>query len=154
VLGAVCRVGAGGALGAPARPPPACLPSAAPAAVQRRPATRLRAGGERARAGRAQGDGEVKRREDLRRRQTNPSSTLFVVNFDPERTRERDLERHFEPYGRLVRVQIKRNYGFVQYETIDMATDALKGTHLSRLDGARPGAARRARAARWGAGRA
>lgn len=87
---------------------------------------------------RTKGDGEVKRREDLRRRQTNPSSTLFVVNFDPDRTRERDLEHHFEPYGRLVRVQIKRNYGFVQYETIDMATDALKGTHLSRLDGARP----------------
>ena len=85
---------------------------------------------------RLQGDGEVKRREDLRRRQTNPSSTLFVVNFDPDRTRERDLERHFEPYGRLVRTQIKRNYAFVQYETIDQATDALKGTHLSRLDGA------------------
>ena len=83
-----------------------------------------------------QGDGEVKRREDLRRRQTNPSTTLFVVNFDPDRTRERDLERHFEPYGRLVRVQIKRNYAFVQYENIDQATDALKGTHLSRLDGA------------------
>lgn len=78
----------------------------------------------------------MKRREDLRRRQTNPSTTLFVVNFDPDRTRERDLERHFEPYGRLVRVQIKRNYAFVQYENIDQATDALKGTHLSRLDGA------------------
>jgi splicing factor, arginine/serine-rich 4/5/6 len=38
----------------------------------------------------------------------------FVVNFDVERTRERDLERHFEQYGRLRRVQIKRNYAFVQ----------------------------------------
>jgi hypothetical protein len=37
-----------------------------------------------------------------------------VVNFDVERTRERDLERHFEQYGRLRRVQIKRNYAFVQ----------------------------------------
>ncbi len=128
------------ALSGPAgRPPAAGLPPQRCGPCCRKPlASWLRAGGERARAGGAQGDGEVKRREDLRRRQTNPSSTLFVVNFDPERTRERDLERHFEPYGRLVRVQIKRNYGFVQYETIDMATDALKGTHLSRLDGARP----------------
>lgn len=60
---------------------------------------------------REQGDGEVRRREDLRKRQTKPTTTLFVVNFDVDRTRERDLEKHFEPYGRLKRVQIKRNYG-------------------------------------------
>ena len=58
-----------------------------------------------------QGDGEVRRREDLRKRQTKPTTTLFVVNFDVDRTRERDLEKHFEPYGRLKRVQIKKNYG-------------------------------------------
>ncbi len=34
-----------------------------------------------------------------RKRDTRPSSTLFVVNFDTARTRERDLERHFEQYG-------------------------------------------------------
>ena len=84
-----------------------------------------------------QGDGEIKRREDLRRRQTKPTTTLFVVNFDVENTRERDLERHFEPYGRLVRVQIKRNYAFIQYETPNMASDALKACHMSRFSGER-----------------
>lgn len=62
-----------------------------------------------------------------------PATTLFVVNFDADRTRERDLEKHFEPYGRLKRVQIKRNYAFVQFENVDQAADALKalsGTHL------------------------
>lgn len=83
-----------------------------------------------------QGDGDIKRREDLRRRQQMPTSTLFVVNFDVEKTRERDLERHFEEYGRLKRVQIKRNYAFVQFETIDQAGDAVKGTHLHDFMGA------------------
>jgi hypothetical protein len=83
-------------------------------------------------------DGEVRRREDLRRRQMKPTTTLFVVNFDVERTRERDLERHFEEYGRLKRVQIKRNYAFIQYETVEQATDALKNTNGSHLPGALP----------------
>ncbi|KAK9787745.1 hypothetical protein WJX73_010631 [Symbiochloris irregularis] len=83
----------------------------------------------------AKGDGDVKRREDSRRKHTTPTTTLFVVNFDVERTRERDLERHFEEYGRLKRVQIKRNYAFIQYETVDQATDAVKGTHLQDFMG-------------------
>lgn len=83
----------------------------------------------------AQGDGEVRRREDLRRRQTKPTTTLFVVNFDVDKTRERDLERHFEPYGKLRRVQIKRNYAFIQFDTVDQSTDAPKATSGSCLDG-------------------
>ena len=40
------------------------------------------------------GDGEVKRREQERQQaaKNNPSTTLFVVGFDPERTRTADLE--------------------------------------------------------------
>ena len=44
----------------------------------------------------------MKQREDLRRRQAKPATTLFVVNFDPSYVRERDLERHFDRYGKLV----------------------------------------------------
>ena len=83
-----------------------------------------------------QGDGEIKRREDRRRQNIAPTTTLFVVNFDLDRTRERDLEDHFEPFGRLKRVQIKRNYAFVEYEVLDQAIDAVKHCHLSRLLGA------------------
>lgn len=82
-----------------------------------------------------QGDGEVRRREDLRRRQTKPTTTLFIVNFDVDKTRERDLEKHFEPFGKLRRVQIKRNYAFIQYEDVDQSADALKACNGTCLAG-------------------
>lgn len=88
--------------------------------------------------GHPQGDGEVKRREDKRREQIKPTTTLFVVNFNVEDTRERDLERHFEKFGRLVRVQIKRTYAFVQFEKVEQAEAAMKDTHLSRFMGKPP----------------
>lgn len=44
-----------------------------------------------------------------------PSKTLFVVNFDVMRTSVRDIEDHFYGYGKLRRVDIKRNYAFVEY---------------------------------------
>lgn len=74
----------------------------------------------------AKGDGSVKKREDDRRgvAQNNPCDTLFVVNFDPNRTRTRDLEKTFEPYGKIKRVEIKRNYAFVQFSTVEEATEA------------------------------
>eukprot|EP00252_Welwitschia_mirabilis_P015006 TRINITY_DN3310_c0_g1_i2.p1 TRINITY_DN3310_c0_g1~~TRINITY_DN3310_c0_g1_i2.p1 ORF type:complete len:252 (-),score=45.71 TRINITY_DN3310_c0_g1_i2:305-1060(-) len=62
-----------------------------------------------------------------------PTKTLFVINFDPYSTRVRDIERHFEPYGRLLNVRIRRNFAFVQYETQEEATKALDNTHLSKL---------------------
>ncbi|XP_048132714.1 serine/arginine-rich splicing factor RS31-like isoform X3 [Rhodamnia argentea] len=60
-----------------------------------------------------------------------PTKTLFVINFDPLRTNARDIERHFEPYGRILNVRIRRNFAFVQFETQDDATRALECTHMS-----------------------
>lgn len=59
-----------------------------------------------------------------------PSKTLFVINFDTHHTRTRDLERHFEPYGKIVSVRIRRNFAFVQYESQDDATKALDATNM------------------------
>ncbi|GAV61817.1 LOW QUALITY PROTEIN: RRM_1 domain-containing protein/TraB domain-containing protein, partial [Cephalotus follicularis] len=64
---------------------------------------------------------------------TKPSKTLFVINFDPYHTRTRDLERHFEPYGKIVSVRIRRNFAFVQYELQEDATRALEATNMSKL---------------------
>ena len=64
---------------------------------------------------------------------TKPSRTLFVINFDPVHTRTRDLERHFDPYGKISNVRIRRNFAFVQFESQDDATKALDGTNM-RLD--------------------
>ncbi|XP_021765180.1 serine/arginine-rich splicing factor RS41-like isoform X2 [Chenopodium quinoa] len=61
-----------------------------------------------------------------------PSKTLFVINF-PYDTKTRDLERHFDPYGKIVNVRIRRNFAFVQYESQDDATKALDATNLSKL---------------------
>lgn len=83
----------------------------------------------------AKGNGETKRREEKRRKNCTPTDTLFVVNFDPETTQERDLEKHFSSYGRLKRVQLKRNFGFVQFECLDDAIAARNALNLSRLLG-------------------
>ncbi|GAB2217294.1 hypothetical protein Droror1_Dr00000466 [Drosera rotundifolia] len=64
---------------------------------------------------------------------TRPSKTLFVINFDPMRTRGRDLERHFDPYGKISNVRIRKNFGFIQFETQAEATRALESTNLSKL---------------------
>nr|AAB18813.1 splicing factor At-SRp40 [Arabidopsis thaliana] len=62
-----------------------------------------------------------------------PSKTLFVINFDADNTRTRDLEKHFEPYGKIVNVRIRRNFAFIQYEAQEDATRALDASNNSKL---------------------
>ncbi|XP_054783810.1 serine/arginine-rich splicing factor RS41-like isoform X1 [Prosopis cineraria] len=78
---------------------------------------------------------DSRRSGDSRRSSTNmrPSKTLFVINFDPVHTRTRDLERHFDPYGKILNIRIRRNFAFVQYESLEDATRALEATNLSKL---------------------
>ncbi|KAJ6375064.1 hypothetical protein OIU77_000102 [Salix suchowensis] len=77
----------------------------------------------------------VRRPGGTSRRSANskPSKTLFVINFDPHHTRTKDLERHFEPYGKIVSVRIRRNFAFVQYDAQEDATKALDATNMSKL---------------------
>lgn len=82
----------------------------------------------------ARGDGRVKRKEDERRRNIEPSDTLFVVNFHEETTRQEDLEFLFQPFGELLRIDMKRNYAFVQFKTIEQATKAKETTNGGKLD--------------------
>ncbi|XP_056848801.1 serine/arginine-rich splicing factor RS40 [Raphanus sativus] len=84
--------------------------------------------GERGGDRRSGGGGGSRRSSSLR-----PSKTLFVINFDADNTRTRDLERHFEPYGKIVNVRIRRNFAFVQYEEQEDATRALEATNNSKL---------------------
>eukprot|EP00878_Enallax_costatus_P007992 GHUV01008359.1.p1 GENE.GHUV01008359.1~~GHUV01008359.1.p1 ORF type:complete len:199 (+),score=45.00 GHUV01008359.1:442-1038(+) len=64
-----------------------------------------------------------------------PTTTLFVVNFDTRSIREQDLERYFEKYGTLNRVEIKRNYAFVEFKELADAIDAQKRCHGREMDG-------------------
>ena len=84
----------------------------------------------------ARGDGRVKRKEEDRRRNIQPSETLFVVNFHEETTKREDLKMLFEPYGELVRIDMKRNYAFVQFKTVEEATKAKDVTNGGQLGGA------------------
>ncbi|XP_060203543.1 serine/arginine-rich splicing factor RS31 isoform X1 [Lycium barbarum] len=61
------------------------------------------------------------------------SKTLFVINFDPHNTRTRDLERHFDPHGKILNIRIRRNFAFIQFETQEDATRALDATNMSKL---------------------
>ena len=61
---------------------------------------------------------------------SRPTKTLFVINFDPINTRMQDLERHFEPYGKVLNVRIRRNFAFIQFESQDDATKALEATNM------------------------
>jgi len=80
-------------------------------------------------------DRGVRRSEDGRRSVTDlkPTKTLFVINFDSYNTKVEDIERHFEPYGKLLNVRIRRNFAFVQFELQEEATIALDSTHLSKM---------------------
>lgn len=60
---------------------------------------------------------------------TKPSKTLFVINFDPIHTRTRDLEKHFDLYGKIMNIRIRRNFAFIQYESQEDATKALDATN-------------------------
>ncbi|XP_058205059.1 serine/arginine-rich splicing factor RS40 isoform X1 [Rhododendron vialii] len=77
----------------------------------------------------------TRRPESAKKSSTNsrPSKTLFVINFDPYHTRTRDLERHFDPYGKILNVRIRRNFAFIQYESQEDATKAIEATNMSKL---------------------
>lgn len=82
----------------------------------------------------ARGDGRVKRKEDARRSNITPSETLFVVNFQVDTTRKSDLELLFQPYGELIRIEMKKNYAFVQFATVEQAKTAKEATNGGKLD--------------------
>jgi RNA recognition motif-containing protein len=82
----------------------------------------------------ARGDGRVKRKEDDRRKHIQPSETLFVVNFQEQTTKRDDLRMVFEPFGELVRIEMKRNYAFVQFQNIESAIRAREEVNGGKLD--------------------
>eukprot|EP00667_Euglena_gracilis_P027306 EG_transcript_33644 len=86
--------------------------------------------GARVRVEFARGAMATMRREEERRKAQQPTSTLFVVNFDEERTHEQDLKDFFRDYE-VWSVSMKKNFAFVEFASVRMAQDALE-----RLNGA------------------
>mmetsp|Transcript_6127 Transcript_6127/g.25911 ORF Transcript_6127/g.25911 Transcript_6127/m.25911 type:complete len:210 (-) Transcript_6127:2153-2782(-) len=78
----------------------------------------------------AKGDGRVKKREDSRRSQNmDPSDTVFVVGFDPSLTKDDDLRDYFSGSGRIVRLDVRGTFAFIQYGSVEDATEAIKNCH-------------------------
>jgi arginine/serine-rich splicing factor 4/5/6 len=82
----------------------------------------------------ARGDGRIKRKEDDRRKDILPNETLFVVNFSEETTKREDLEMLFSPFGELVRIDMKKNYAFVQFTNVEDSIKAKDATNGGKLD--------------------
>ncbi|KAL6650366.1 hypothetical protein ACP70R_009291 [Stipagrostis hirtigluma subsp. patula] len=81
----------------------------------------------------SRGDRAARRDGNKPAANTKPTKTLFVINFDPINTRVSDIERHFEPFGKISNIRIRRNFAFVQFETLEEASKALEATHSTRL---------------------
>jgi RNA recognition motif-containing protein len=79
----------------------------------------------------------VQKPEEPKRENVKPTTTLFVVNFDSRRVRESDLQDYFCKWGRLIRVEIKKNYAFIQYGSLADAKYALSVAHNSDFMGRR-----------------
>lgn len=72
-----------------------------------------------------------KGKDKVFRNNVDPCETLFIANFDPFTT-SKEVEDLFSKYGHVVRVSLKRNFGFVQYSDVGEAIDAVRN-----LDGYR-----------------
>jgi hypothetical protein len=66
---------------------------------------------------------------------TTPSDTLFVFDLGEHTTEHEDVLMFFEPYGCCCRVDVNRNYAFVQFSTIEEATRARCDLDGRYLDG-------------------
>lgn len=60
-----------------------------------------------------------------------PCETLFIANFGPFTT-SKEVEDLFSKYGHVVRVSLKKNFGFVQFSEVKEAIEATRN-----LDGIR-----------------
>ena len=79
-------------------------------------------------------DSRTKPKGGERRENTQPTDTLFVFNFHEETTSREDLQMLFEPFDQHVRINMKSNYAFVHYTTVEAAKNAKEATDGGKLD--------------------
>jgi len=77
---------------------------------------------------------DFNRRENERKiSEAVPVRTLFIANVAP-RVGERHLRDLFEPYGVIVRIELRKNFAFVEFEKVEDATAALRGVDGKELE--------------------
>lgn len=62
-------------------------------------------------------------------------SRVFIGNMPSDKVTRLDMEKLFEPYGKLLGVSLHKSYGFVQYEKEEEAKKAVEAMHGHNLHG-------------------
>ena len=83
----------------------------------------------------AKGDGEVKRREDERKKNQAASTTLFVVGFDTTQVSEKDISNAFSAVAPVQKVMIRKSFCFARFKSIEDATTVMMEFHGKELLG-------------------
>lgn len=69
-----------------------------------------------------------------RSRDRNPQ--IFIAKLS-QRVTEDDLRYEFKPYGKIVNIQVKRGFAFVEYDDYHDAMDAIRKMNGKKIDGQR-----------------
>ena len=64
---------------------------------------------------------------------------VFVGQLDTSKVTKKDVEKVFEPFGKLLGVLLLNGYGFVQYEEEESAKKAIKDAHGAEICGSKIG---------------
>ena len=83
----------------------------------------------------AKGDGEVKRREDERKKKQIASTTLFVVGFDTTQVSEKDISNAFRVVAPVQKIMIRKSFCFARFKSVEDATKVMLEFHGKELLG-------------------
>ena len=76
-----------------------------------------------------EGDEDVRRREETRKKNQTPSCTLFVVGFDTTSISETDISFSFSEIARVQKVMIRKNFCFVRFRDVQSSTLVMENFH-------------------------
>lgn len=76
-----------------------------------------------------EGDEDVRRREETRKKNQTPSCTLFIVGFDTSRMSESDISFSFSEVARVQKVMIRKNFCFVRFRDVKSSTLVMDNFH-------------------------
>lgn len=71
-------------------------------------------------------------KNDRRSRESSPKKTIFVGGLT-RRVGESDLRNAFEKYGKVVKIDMKMGFAFVEYEDDRNCEEAIKQLHKTKL---------------------
>lgn len=66
-------------------------------------------------------------------------SRVFIGNLAAEKVTRQEIEQLFGPYGKILGVSLHRSYGFVQFDSVASANEAVKGMNGTMLHGLKLG---------------